>query len=66
MDIYEVLGFGYVIAATAVFTVQVVYFAVKGLAHTQRLIQRAQEEETLDLQQSLSIKRELAETMARH
>ena len=60
MDIYEVLGIGYVITATAVFTVQVVYFAAKGLAYTQRLIQRAQAKETLDLQQSLSVKRELA------
>jgi hypothetical protein len=65
MDIYEVLGIGYVITATAVFTVQVVYFAAKGLAHAQRLIQSAQAEETLDFQQSLSIKRELAGTMPR-
>ncbi len=63
MSIYEVLGIGYVIAGTAAFTVQVVYFSAKGLAYIQRLIQRAQAEESLDLQRSLSIKRELAETM---
>jgi hypothetical protein len=65
MNIYEVLGLAYVITATAAFTVQVVYFAVKGLAYVQRLIQRAQAEETLDLQQSLSIKQELARTPGR-
>jgi len=59
MSIYEVLGTGYVIAGTAVFTVQLIYCAVKGLAYMQRLIQRAQAEEALDLQRSLSIKREL-------
>jgi hypothetical protein len=59
MSIYEALGIGYVIASTAAFTVQAVYFAAKGLACVQRLIQRAQTEETIDLQRSLSIKREL-------
>jgi hypothetical protein len=60
MSIYEALGIGYVIASTAVFTVQAIYFAAKGVACMQRQIQRAQAEETLDLQRSLSIKRELA------
>ena len=60
MSIYEVLGTGYVIAGTVAFTIQLVYCAVKGLAYMQRLIQRAQAEEALDLQRSLSIKRELA------
>ena len=64
MNIYEVLGLAYVITATAAFSVQVVYFATKGLTYVQRLIQRAQTEETLDIQQSLSIKRELAKTPA--
>jgi hypothetical protein len=60
MSIYEALGIGYVIAGTAAFTVQIIYFAAKGVAYMRRLIQRAQTEETLDLQRSLSIKRELA------
>jgi hypothetical protein len=60
MSIFEVLGIGYVIAGTAVFTAQAIYFAAKGVAHVQRLVERAQTEETLDLQRSLSIKRELA------
>ena len=60
MSIYEVLGIGYVVAGTATFTVQLIYCAVKGLSYIQRLIQRAQAEEALDLQRSLSIKRELA------
>ena len=65
MNIFEVLGIGYVIAGTAAFTIQVVYFAAKGLAYMQRLIQRAEAEETLDLRRSLSIKREMAEAMPR-
>jgi hypothetical protein len=65
MSFYEVLGIGYVITGTAAFTVQVLYFAAKGVAYIQRLIQRAQAEESIDLQRSLSIKRELAETEAR-
>ena len=60
MSIYEVLGIGYVVAGTAAFTVQLIYCTIKGLAYIQRLIQRAQAEEALDLQRSLSIKRELA------
>jgi len=62
MSFYEVLGLGYVITGTAAFTVQVIYFAAKGVAYIQRLIYRAEAEESLDLQRSLSIKRELAET----
>jgi hypothetical protein len=60
MSIYEVLGIGYVIASTTFFTAQGIYFGAKGVTYMQRLIQRAQTEETLDLQRSLSIKRELA------
>ena len=60
MSIYEALGMGYVVAATAAFTAELIYFAAKGLIYLQRLIQRAQEEEILDLERSLSIKRELA------
>jgi len=60
MSIYEAVGICYVIIGTAAFTVQVIYCAAKGLGYIQRLIQRAQAEETLDLQRSLSIKRELA------
>jgi hypothetical protein len=60
MSIYEVLGIGYVIAGTTFFTAQVIYFGVKGVSYVHRLVQRAQTEENLDLQRSLSIKRELA------
>jgi len=62
MSFYEALGIAYVIGGTTVFTAEVIYCATKGLAFMQRLIQRAQTEETLDLQRSLSIKRELAST----
>jgi hypothetical protein len=60
MSIYEALGMGYVIASTTFFTAQVIYFGAKGVSYMHRLVQRAQTEETLDLQRSLSIKRELA------
>ena len=60
MDIYETLGIGYVIASTAVFTAQVIYFAAKGVRYMHRLVQRAEIEETLDIKRSLSIRRELA------
>jgi len=60
MSLYETLGIVYVIVGTVLFTSEVIYCATKGLAYMQRLIQRAQTEETLDLQRSLSIKRELA------
>ena len=61
MSVYEVLGIGYVIASTAVFTAEVIYFGAKGVSYMHRLVQRAQTEENLDLQRSLSIKRELAD-----
>jgi hypothetical protein len=60
MSIYEALGIGYVLVSTTFFTALVIYVGAKGLTYMQRLIQRAQAEETLDLQRSLSIKRELA------
>jgi hypothetical protein len=60
MSIYEALGIGYVLVSTTVFTAQVAYFATKGVNYMHRLVQRAQTEETLDLQRTLSIKRELA------
>jgi hypothetical protein len=60
MSIYEALGMGYVITGTIFFTAQVIYFGTKGVSYLQRLIERAQAEETLDLQRSLSIKRDLA------
>ena len=60
-NIFQALGIGYVLASTAFFTVQVIYFAAKGVRYVHRLVQRAQAEETLDLQRSLSIKRELAD-----
>ena len=60
MSIYEALGIGYVLASTTIFTAQVIYFGAKGISYMNRLVQRAQTEESIDLQRSLSIKRELA------
>jgi hypothetical protein len=60
MSIYEALGVGYVVISTAFFTAQVIYFGIKGLDYMHRLVERAQAEEGLDLQRSLSIRRELA------
>ena len=60
MSIYEALGIGYVVVGTTFFTGQVVYFGLKGVGYMLRLFERAQTEESLDLQRSLSIKRELA------
>jgi len=60
-NIFEALGVGYVLASTTFFTVEVIYVAAKGVRYVHRLVQRAQVEETLDLQRSLSIKRELAD-----
>ena len=60
MSIYEALGIGYVLICTTMFTAQLVYFGIKGVNYMHRLVQRAQAEETLDLQRTLSIKRELA------
>ena len=62
MSVYEALGFGYILASTAVFTAEVSYFVAKGVGHMHRLIQRAQTEENLDLERSLSIKREMAQS----
>ena len=62
MNIYEPLGIGYLVAGTAVFTAEVSYFVAKGVGHMHRLIQRAQTEENLDLERSLSIKREMAQS----
>ena len=61
MSIYEAIGIGYAFIATTVFTAQLIYLGIKGLAYIQRLILRGQAEENLDLQRSESIKRELAE-----
>ena len=61
MSIYETIGIGYAFIATTVFTAQLIYLGIKGLAYIQRLILRGQAEENLDLQRSESIKRELAE-----
>ena len=60
MSIYEALGFAYVVVSTTFFTGQVVYFGIKGVTYMHRLVERAQTEESLDLQRSLSIRRELA------
>jgi hypothetical protein len=48
------------VVSTAFFTAQVIYFGIKGLDYMHRLVERAQAEESLDLQRSLSIRRELA------
>jgi hypothetical protein len=60
MSIYEAIGIGYPLVATAIFTAQLIYFSIRGLAYTHRLIRRGQVEENLDLQRSDSIRRELA------
>lgn len=60
MSIYEALGIGYVVVGATFFTGQVVYFGIKGVSYMHRLVERAQTEESLDLQRSLSIRRELA------
>ena len=61
MNIYEPLGIGYLVASTAVFTAEVIFFVAKGVGHTHRLVQRAQAQKNLDRERSLSIKRELAD-----
>ncbi|PYR95250.1 MAG: hypothetical protein DMG16_30675 [Acidobacteria bacterium] len=61
MSIYEALGIGYVLASTAIVTAEMIYFGARGVSYMHRLVQRAQTEENLDLQRSLSIKRELAD-----
>jgi tellurite resistance protein TehA-like permease len=60
VNIYEATGIGYIVLATTVFTFAVFYLAVTGLKYVQRLLQRGQSEENLDLRRSESIKRELA------
>jgi hypothetical protein len=60
LNIYEAAGIGYVLLATTIFTVAVVYFAITGLKHVHRLVMRGQAEENLDLRRTESIKRELA------
>jgi len=60
MSIYEAFGIGYQLVATTIFTGQLIYFSIKGLTYTHRLISRGQAEENLDLQRSESIRRELA------
>lgn len=60
MNIYEAIGILYPIIATTIFTAEVIYFGIKGLSYTHRLILRGQAEENSDLQRSESIKRELA------
>lgn len=60
MSIYEAIGVGYTIVATTVFTAGLIYFGMKGLTQVQRLVDRGQSEESMDLQRSESIKRELA------
>jgi hypothetical protein len=60
MSIYEALGIAYVLVSTTIFTAELIYIGLKGVSYLQRLVQRAQAEESLDLQRSLSIKRELA------
>ena len=60
MHINEAIGIGYPLLATAIFTAALIYFSVKGLAYTHRLIRRGKAEETVDLQRSESIRRELA------
>jgi hypothetical protein len=60
VSIYEALGIGYVVLCTAIFSAEMIYFALKGLNYVHRLINRAQTEENIDLQRTLSIKQELA------
>jgi hypothetical protein len=60
MSIYEMIGIGYPIIATTIFTGELIYFSLQGLTYTHRLIRRGQAEENVDLQRSESIRRELA------
>jgi hypothetical protein len=60
VSIYEVIGIGYPLVATTIFTAELIYFSIKGLIYTQRLIRRGQAEENVDLQRSKSIRRELS------
>lgn len=60
VNIYEAIGVAYTILATAVFSVEVIYFCVRELGNLRRLIARGQAEESLDLERSESIKKKLA------
>jgi hypothetical protein len=60
MNINEAIGIGYPLIATTLFTAALVYFSIKGLTYTNRLIRRGRAEENVDLQRSESIRRELA------
>jgi hypothetical protein len=60
MSIYEMIGIGYPIIATTIFTGELIYFSILGLTYTHRLIRRGQAEESVDLQRSESIRCELA------
>ena len=42
MNIFETIGIGYVILATAVFTLELVYCAVKGVSALRHLLARGQ------------------------
>ena len=42
MNIFETIGFGYTILATAIFTVQLVYCSAKGLNSLRHLLARGQ------------------------
>ncbi len=60
MGIIEAIGIGYPVVATTLFTGAMIYFSIKGLTYTHRLIRRGQAEESVDLQRSESIRHELA------
>ena len=59
VNIYEAIGVAYTILATSLFTVEVIYFCVRALGHLRRLIARGQAEESMDLERSDSLKKEL-------
>jgi hypothetical protein len=42
VSIYEAIGIGYALIATTIFTAQLIYLGVKGMAYMQRLILRGQ------------------------
>jgi hypothetical protein len=42
LNIFETIGIGYVILATAVFTLELVYCAVKGVSALRHLLSRGQ------------------------
>ena len=59
MNIYEAIGVAYTILATALFSVEVIYFCVRELGNIRRLVTRGQAEESIDLERS-SDKKKLA------